>query len=142
MSLASQITALASRVAAEMKLKAPIANPTFTGVVGATMGAGSVGTGTFRDDVDARIDAMTKNMEAGAASVTITAINTDYSTTVTFSPAFAARPRVTAIPNNLSNPASARWSLNNVSATGFNIVCNRSSGTAAVTFDWIAVTDG
>jgi hypothetical protein len=75
---------------------------------------------------------------AGAKVVTVTAVNTDFSATVTFDPPFLTAPAI-ALGYSSSNPANISVSHTLVATTGFTIWVRRSSGTTDVTVHWIAL---
>jgi hypothetical protein len=130
-----------TNLVADLAAKAPVANPTFTGTVGATMGAGGVGTGTFRDSVDARADAkIAAKSQSGVVATGTLVAGTDKNVTVTFSPAFAVPPVVVGVIQNGTSGASG-FALTTSSPTTTGVVFNvyRETGTTGLSIHWIAM---
>lgn len=116
----------------------------------AVMGGGDVGTGTFRDSVDARVELVTDALDiriddletnlpqSGVENTGTLVANTDKTIAVAFPVAFSTAPVVQLTPQhlaNLNNPVA--YSAQSITTTGFNLVVRRAT-TSAVDMGWTA----
>lgn len=109
--------------------------------LGATMGAGSVGTGTFRDSVDARVTNRTQTGLVASATIPADPVNWTNLGTFAFPTAFTAAPNVIV---QSQTSYGADWIAFRTTATTTNFTLYGKSPTAkgAQTVAWIAVSNG
>lgn len=100
---------------------------------------GSVGTGTFRNSVDARADARIAATGAkGVETITTGAAGSITTKAVTFPAGRFATPPVVTATVQTTRPDLHAVSVQNVTATGFDLLLYRNAGSFTMSVNWIA----